>query len=104
MLQMLVAVSLKKCGKCRKDFDKNMLQMLRSFSNVAETLIDVANVQGFPRLGEICAVELVRRADRDNLQSFMPFKLRRCSLIMQLWMGFRTTQVGKLSMVWTIHW
>ena len=52
-------------------------------------------------LRRICAV---RRADRDNLQSFMPFKLCCCSLIMQLWMGFRTTQVGKLSMVCMVDW
>ena len=54
--------------------------------------------------GGICAVALVRRADRDNLQSFMPFKFCCCSLIMQLWMGFRTTQVGKLSVVWMDYW
>ena len=51
----------------------------------------------------IRAVALVCRADRDNLQS-MPSELCCCSLIIQLWMGFRTTQVGKLSMVCMVHW
>ena len=46
----------------------------------------------------ICAVALVRRAHPDNLQSFVPFKLCCCSLMVQLWMGFCTTQVDGISL------
>ena len=48
-----------------------MLQMLQSFQNVAETLINVANVWDLLRHKEIlhCCT-----CDQDNLQSLMPFK------------------------------
>ena len=61
MLQVLQGLSKEKCCKC-----------CGAFSNVAETLQMCEVSQDF---GGICAVALVHRADRDNLQSFMPFKL-----------------------------
>ena len=56
--------ALLKCYKCcsvpfkksvasvARIFKRKMLWVLRGFSNVAEMLINVANVRGFPRLEE----------------------------------------------------
>ena len=62
MLQMLQC--FQKMRQVLQGFKREMLRVLRGFSNVAETSVKVSQ-----DLREICAVALVRGAGRDNLQS-----------------------------------
>ena len=88
-----------------KDFQKKNVVGAVGLSNVAETLINVSDVQGFPRLeGNLRCCTCASSWWSGQFAAFMQFKLCCCSLIMKLWMGFRTTQVRKLSMVWMVNW
>ena len=87
----------KKMWKCCKNFQKKNVAGAAGLFECCGDVNKRCKCTTFPKTsGEFAllylCVELID--DRDNLQSFMPFKLCCCSLIMQLWMGFAQHKLG----------